>query len=75
MKKNSHRTMNSTHGPFFQQNGQKLPPLSALHKYEKSTKESDYEGLAATAHKRAGTNMDMRTSGAIEKGHASLGRS
>lgn len=55
--------MNTTHGPFFHQ-GNKLPPLSALHKHERSTKDSDRENMVGTAvghHRRAATNMDVRT--------------
>lgn len=57
--KNTHRTMNSTHGPFFKQ---QLPPLSAMNKYEKSTKASDYEhAVLNSGHKRAATKMDIRS--------------
>lgn len=60
--KNSHRTMNSTHGPFFQQKGNNLPPLSAMNKYENSTKVSDIDAtLDVSLTKRAGTNMEIRT--------------
>lgn len=53
--------MNQTHGPFFQHKAT-LPPLSALHKYERSTKDSDREHLMINGHRRAITNMDVRPS-------------
>ena len=53
--KGNHRTMNSTHGPFYKANN--LPPLSALNKFENSTKASEFSGKAT---KRAGTNMEVR---------------
>ena len=60
VKNATHRTMNSTHGPFFQK-GNNLPPLSAMNKHEKSTAGgSDLEGKASVT-KRAATNMEIRT--------------
>ena len=52
--------MNSTHGPFFQ-GGKQLPPLSAMNKFEKSTKESDNRDYMAQSQRRAETKMDIRT--------------
>lgn len=59
--------MNSTHGPFFQQKGNNLPPLSAMNKYEKSTKVSDIDAtLDVSLTKRAATNMEIRTDKDLE---------
>lgn len=33
-----------------------------MHKYERSTKDSERENLTATAHRRAATGMEVRTS-------------
>jgi hypothetical protein len=56
--------MNSTHGPFYMKdNINNLPPLSAsaMNKYERSTKASEYENMIMSGHRRAATNMDIRT--------------
>ena len=38
-----------------------MPPLSAMNKYEKSTKVSELDAMDASVTKRAATNMDVRT--------------
>ena len=40
-----------------------MPPLSAMNKYERSTKESDNRDYQTITQKRAGTNMEVRGSG------------
>lgn len=55
-----YKTLNSTHGPFYQKGN--LPPLSALNKYDRSTKASDTHQIlgAKIPHQRANTNMEVR---------------
>jgi hypothetical protein len=55
-----YKTLNSTHGPFHQKGN--LPPLSALNKYDRSTRASDTHQMlgAKIPHQRANTNMDVR---------------
>lgn len=58
--------MNSTHGPFFNQKGNNLPPLSALNKYENSTMDSERD-KNGTSHRRALTNMGFTPSQTIDQ--------
>lgn len=55
-----YKTLNSTHGPFHQKGN--LPPLSALQKYDRSTKASDTHQMlgAQIPPQRANTNMEVR---------------
>ena len=55
-----YKTLGSTHGPFYQKGN--LPPLSALQKYDRSTKNSDTHQMlgAKVPHQRANTNMEVR---------------